>query len=108
MQYYKVNNIRDKIGFLRMCTQEEIERQKEREGGREEREERERERRGGEERREIRIRRTSSRPFLRWLVMELFVAKKMERFCDSSMAKASTLPRFRIPSALHHMCTVLQ
>ena len=74
-----------------------------------ERGEGEREREGEEKEEESdRIRRTSSRPFLRWLVMELFVAKKMERFCDSSMAKASTLPRFKIPSALHHMCTVLQ
>ncbi len=43
---------------------------------------------------------TSSRFFLMVVVMLLFVAKKMERFCDSSSANASTLPRFRIPSAL--------
>lgn len=32
--------------------------------------------------------------------MLLLVAKKMERFCDSSSAKASTFPLFKIPSAL--------
>ena len=44
---------------------------------------------------------TSSRCFLRSVVMLLLVAKKMERFWDSCKARASMLPRLRIPSALN-------
>ena len=54
-----------------------VRREREREGERERKRKREWERE--------RERQTSSRPFLRWLVIELFVAKKMERFCDSSI-----------------------
>ena len=41
---------------------------------------RERKRKRERERERETKRLTSSSPFLRWLVMELFVAKKMERF----------------------------
>ena len=46
---------------------------------------------------------TSSSAFFNIVVMLLLVAKKIERFCDSSKAKASTFPLFRIPSALRNI-----
>ena len=44
---------------------------------------------------------TSSSCFLSCVVTLLLVAKKIERFCDSCSEKASTLPLFKILSALH-------